>query len=214
MGKHDAFALAGRAGSENNRRKIIGGYLDIFILSITIGDKLFALGYIFLKIGNVKIMLHRNADLFYLLDLRGIMLGIHDGLALALVELNCEILRGQLGIERHADYLPEKICEESDNPLIRVLTEDRYLAVANTVGKHIGAQAVDIMPNVVEGAGLDSSLMVIHKERLILSFCDAVNDKLLDSLDIRYVIEHILVLFFHFFTFLSDFYFLLLCLTQ
>ena len=72
------------------------------------------------------------------------------------------------------------------------------------MGKHISTQAVDIVPNVVKGFGDERIVLcavhvVIHKEGLILSLADTVDDKLLYGLDIGHIIVYVLVLLFHFF---------------
>lgn len=59
-------------------------------------------------------------------------------------------------------------------------------------------QAVDVVPDIIESAGLDAALVVIHEKGLILSLAYAVDDKLFYRLDIGHIIVYVLVLLFHF----------------
>ena len=204
MSEHNALALAGGAGGENDGCEVIGRYDDILILGVAVRKELLALIDVLLEIGDIEICVHGSAYLFYLLDCRSIVLGIEDSLALTLIELNGKILCRKLGVKRNADYLTEKIRKKRDYPLIGVLADDGDVAVLDAVGKHICAQAVDIVPNVVKGFGDERIVLcavhvVIHKEGLILSLADTVDDKLLYGLDIGHIIVYVLVLLFHFF---------------
>ena len=118
MGEHNALALAGGAGGEDDGCEILGSHNDILIFCIALCKELLALGYVLREIGNIEEGVHGSTYLFYLLDGRSIVLRIEDSFALTLVELDCQILCGKLGIERNADYLSEKIREECDYPLI------------------------------------------------------------------------------------------------
>ena len=204
VSEHNALALAGGAGGENDGCEIIGRYDDILILGVAVRKELLALIDVLLEIGDIEICIHGSTYLFYLLDCRSIVLGIEDSLALALVELNGKILCGKLGVKRNADYLSEKVRKKCDYPLIGVLADNGNIAVLDAVGKHICAKAVDIVPNVVKCFGDERIVLcavhvVIHKEGLILSLADAVDDKLLYRLDIGHIIVYVLVLLFHFF---------------
>ena len=87
------------------------------------------------------------------------------------------------------------------------------MATLQSLGKHICAQAVDIVPNVVKCFGDERIVLcavhvVIHKEGLILSLAYAVDDKLFYRLDIGHIIVYVLVLLFHFVIPSLIFYFL------
>ena len=179
MSEHNALALAGGAGGENDGCEVIGRYDNILILGVAVRKELLALIDVLLEIGDIEICIHGSTYLFYLLDCRSIVLGIEDSLALALVELNGKILCRKLGVKRNADYLAQKVREECDYPLIGVLADNGDIAVLDAVGKHICAKAVDIVPNVVKCFGDERIVLcavhvVIHKEGLILSLADAV----------------------------------------
>lgn len=208
VSEHNSLALAGGAGSENDGREILGRYDDILILGVTVRKELLALIDVLLKIGDIEICIHGSTYLFYLLDCRSIVLGIEDSLALALVELNGKILCRKLGVKRNADYLSEKVRKKRDYPLIGVLADNGDIAVLDAVGKHICAQAVDVVPDIIESAGLDAALVVIHEKGLILSLAYAVDDKLFYRLDIGHIIVYVLVLLFHFVIPSLIFYFL------
>ena len=208
VGEHNSLALAGGAGSENDGREILGSHNDIFIFCIALCEELLALCYVLREIGDIEICIHGSTYLFYLLDCRSIVLGIEDSLALALVELNGKILCRKLGVKRNADYLSEKVRKKRDYPLIGVLADNGDIAVLDAVGKHICAQAVDVVPDIIESAGLDAALVVIHEKGLILSLAYAVDDKLFYRLDIGHIIVYVLVLLFHFVIPSLIFYFL------
>lgn len=150
VSEHNSLALAGGAGSENDGREILGRYDDILILGVAVRKELLALIDVLLKIGDIEICVHGSTYLFYLLDCRSIVLGIEDSLALALVELNGKILCRKLGVKRNADYLSEKVRKKRDYPLIGVLADNGDIAVLDAVGKHICAQAVDVVPDIIE----------------------------------------------------------------